>query len=131
MSAQMRYESRVRIAQYGRYSSDNQRAASIEDQLRNCERRAGSEGWAISLTFSDEAMSGADSNRPQYQAMLAAASRREFDILLIDDLSRLSRDQVESERVIRRLEFLPHARGRACRTPSLAVLNTQLVPDLS
>lgn len=31
---------------------------------------------------------------------------REFDILLIDDLSRLSRDQVERERVIRRLEFL-------------------------
>ena len=106
MSAQMSYGSRVRVAQYGRYSSDNQRAASIEDQLRNCGRRAGSEGWTISLTFSDEAMSGADSNRPQYQEMLAAAARREFDILLIDDLSRLSRDQVESDRVIRRLEFL-------------------------
>lgn len=50
-------------------------------------------------------MSGADNSRPQYQAMLAAAGRGEIDILLLDDLSRLSRDQVESEQVIRRLEF--------------------------
>ena len=37
--------------------------------------------------------------------MLAAASNSKIDVLVIDDLSRLSRDQVESERVIRRLEF--------------------------
>ena len=37
--------------------------------------------------------------------MLAAAERGEFDILPADDLSRLARDQVESERAIRRLEF--------------------------
>jgi len=95
-----------RVVMYARYSSDQQRAASIEDQYRNCRRRTESEGWSVAETYADEAMSGADSNRPQYQAMLAVASRREFDVLLIDDLSRLSRDQVESERVIRRLEFL-------------------------
>lgn len=106
MSAAQYSGSRRRVALYARYSSDQQRAASIEDQFRNCRRRADSEGWSIAETYADEAMSGADSNRPQYQAMLAAASRREIDILLIDDLSRLSRDQVESERVIRRLEFL-------------------------
>jgi DNA invertase Pin-like site-specific DNA recombinase len=37
--------------------------------------------------------------------MLSAADRDEFDVLSVDDLSRLARDQVESERVIRRLEF--------------------------
>jgi site-specific DNA recombinase len=95
-----------KVALYARYSSDQQRAASIDDQFRNCRRRADAENWRIAETYADEAMSGADSNRPQYQAMLAAASRREIDVLLIDDLSRLSRDQVESERVIRRLEFL-------------------------
>ncbi|MBM0108613.1 recombinase family protein [Steroidobacter sp. S1-65] len=95
-----------KVALYARYSSDQQRAASIEDQFRNCRRKADAENWCIAETYADEAMSGADSNRPQYQAMLAAANRREFDVLLIDDLSRLSRDQVESERVIRRLEFL-------------------------
>jgi site-specific DNA recombinase len=106
MNATQYSGSRSRVALYARYSSDQQRAASIEDQFRNCRRRADSEGWSIAETYADEAMSGADGNRPQYQAMLAAASRREIDVLLIDDLSRLSRDQVESERVIRRLEFL-------------------------
>jgi DNA invertase Pin-like site-specific DNA recombinase len=38
--------------------------------------------------------------------MLNAAEHGEFDVLLVDDLSRLARDQVESERAIRRLEFL-------------------------
>jgi site-specific DNA recombinase len=33
------------------------------------------------------------------------AAAREFDALIVDDLSRLSRDQVESERSIRRLEY--------------------------
>src|SRR5262245_59009270 len=91
---------------YGRYSSDQQRAASIEDQLRNCRKTSESQGWNLALIFADAAISGAKVDRPQYQAMLAAAGRREFEVLLIDDLSRLARDQVESERTIRRLEFL-------------------------
>lgn len=95
----------LRVALYARYSSDQQRATSIEDQFRNCRRRAEAEGWTIVREFSDAAMSGTDASRPQYQAMLTAASHREFDVLLVDDLSRLTRDSVEQERTIRRLEF--------------------------
>lgn len=95
----------MNAALYARFSSDLQRAASIEDQFRNCRKRAESEGWTIVATFADEAMSGSDASRPQYQAMLAAAASGAFQILLVDDLSRLTRDAVESERVIRRLEF--------------------------
>ena len=50
-------------------------------------------------------MTGSDASRPQYQAMLNAAMRNEFSVLIVDDLSRLTRDSVESERTIRRLEF--------------------------
>ena len=96
----------LRAAPYARYSSEQQRAASIDDQLRNCRRRADEEGWIIVREFADRAISGADSSRPQYREMLNAAERGEFDVLLVDDLSRLARDQVESERAIRRLEFL-------------------------
>jgi site-specific DNA recombinase len=87
------------------FDSGQQRAASIDDQLRNCRRRANDEGWAIIREYADRAITGADSSRPQYREMLSAADRSEFDILLVDDLSRLARDQVESERAIRRLEF--------------------------
>jgi site-specific DNA recombinase len=95
----------MKAAIYARYSSDMQRTASIEDQSRNCRKRADAEGWTISATFADAALSGSDNNRPQYQAMLAAAERNEFEVLLLDDLSRLARDSVEQERIIRRLEF--------------------------
>ena len=105
----------MRAAIYARYSSDMQRTASIEDQARNCRRRAEAEGWKIVATFSDAAISGSDSNRPQYQAMQAAAERGDFEVLLLDDLSRLARDSVEQERIIRRLgiqEFAHHCDQR-------------------
>ena len=95
----------MRAAIYARYSTDMQRAASIEDQARNCRKRADAEGWEIVATFADEAITGSDASRPQYQSMLDAGNRREFDILLVDDLSRFARDSVEQERSIRRLEF--------------------------
>jgi len=95
----------MRAALYARFSSDLQRATSIEDQFRNCRKRAEGEGWTVVATFADAAMSGSDANRPQYRAMLEAAARREFDVLIVDDLSRLTRDAVECERTIRRLEF--------------------------
>ncbi len=95
----------MKAAIYARFSSDTQRATSIEDQARNCRKRAQAEGWTLAATFADEAMSGSDSNRPKYQEMLAAAARGEFQILIVDDLSRLTRDAMESERAIRRLEF--------------------------
>ena len=37
----------VRAALYARYSSDQQRAASIEDQFRVCRERAAREGWKV------------------------------------------------------------------------------------
>jgi hypothetical protein len=50
-----------RAVAFARYSSEQQRAASIEDQLRNCRRRADDQGWAIVREFTDRAISGADS----------------------------------------------------------------------
>src|SRR4030081_235691 len=94
-----------RAVAYASYSSEQQRAASIDDQIRNCRRRADAEGWIVIREYADRAITGADSSRPQYREMLSAAARHEFDIRLVDDLSRLARDQVERERVIRRLEF--------------------------
>ncbi len=37
--------------------------------------------------------------------MLAAADHHEFDVLLVDDLSRLSRDEIEVKQTIRRFQF--------------------------
>lgn len=42
-----------------RYPTDNQREASIEDQLRLCRERVQREGWQIIETYADAAISGA------------------------------------------------------------------------
>ena len=52
------------VALYARYSSDNQRDASIEDQLRLCRERADCEGWRIVDSYSDRSISGASLIRP-------------------------------------------------------------------
>ena len=95
----------MRAATYARYSSDKQRESSIEDQERNCRGFAAREGWTIVARFADEALSGATRSRPGYLRMLAAAEQGAFDVLLVDDLSRLSRDEVEMKQAIRRFRF--------------------------
>jgi site-specific DNA recombinase len=49
----------MRVATYARYSSDQQRAASITDQQRTCRAFAASRGWTVVAEFTDAAMSGA------------------------------------------------------------------------
>jgi site-specific DNA recombinase len=83
----------MRIALYARYSSDAQREASIEDQLRICTVRAEREGWTIAEAFTDAAISGATTLRPGYQAMLARLRQGGIDIVLAESLDRFSRDQ--------------------------------------
>src|ERR1700722_17350641 len=92
-------------AVYTRFSSDMQRDSSSEDQARNCRERIAREGWTLGAHYKDEAISGTTDKRPGYQAMLAAAKAKEFDVLVLDSLSRLARDLVEQETVCNRLSF--------------------------
>ena len=85
--------SKLRVAIYARYSSDNQRDASIEDQIRICQARAEREGWQITACFTDHAISGASMLRPGYQALIAAIRGGQCEVVLSESLDRLSRDQ--------------------------------------
>jgi site-specific DNA recombinase len=93
----------MRTAAYARYSSDMQRDASLEDQLRNCRAMCERMGWQPPTPYTDAAMSGARNDRPGYRQLLADASQ--FDVILVDDLSRLSRDSIESAQAVKRLTF--------------------------
>ena len=48
-----------RAAIYDRYSSENQRAASIDDQIEICRRHIAGLGWDMGAVFTDAAVSGA------------------------------------------------------------------------
>jgi site-specific DNA recombinase len=84
----------MRVAIYARYSSDNQRPESIEDQVRACEELAVAGGYTVDPAhiYKDQAKSGVLKDRPGLEALLAAARAHKFDGVLVDDLSRLSRD---------------------------------------
>jgi DNA invertase Pin-like site-specific DNA recombinase len=79
-----------RVALYARYSSDNQRDASIEDQLRQCRERAAREGWSVVDSYSDRAISGASLIRSGIQELLADAQAGRFDMVLSEALDRIS-----------------------------------------
>lgn len=85
----------MRAALYARFSTEKQRDASIEDQYRECERVAKAAGLNIVARFEDKGISGGTAQRPGYQALLAAARRHEFDIIVTEDISRLWRNRTE------------------------------------
>ena len=90
---------------YARYSSDNQRDASIEDQLWLCRERAVREGWQVVDSYSDRPISGASLIRPGIQALMQDAQAGQFNIVLAESLDRISRDQEDIAGVYKRLSF--------------------------
>jgi site-specific DNA recombinase len=96
----------MRAAIYARYSSENQREASIEDQIEVCRRYAAQHGFEVVTIFDDKAISGSDRNRPGFQALLAAARKRQFDLVLVEALDRLTRRLSDIAAVYDELQFL-------------------------
>ena len=94
-----------RVALYARYSSDNQRDASIEDQLRLCRLHAERQGWKVVDSYSDRAISGASLLRPGIQELISDAQRQHFDTVLTESLDRLSRDQEDIAGLYKRMRF--------------------------
>ena len=95
----------MRTAIYARYSSDAQREASIEDQVRVCRARADREGWQVVKLFPDAAISGTNNQRPGYLALQAAVRAGEIDIVLSESLDRFSRDQEHIAAFFKLMEY--------------------------
>ncbi|WP_144865299.1 recombinase family protein [Mesorhizobium sp. J18] len=96
----------TRVALYARYSSDNQREASIEDQFRLCEEHAAREGWGIVERHSDAAISGSSTIlRPGIQQLVREAQSGRYDVVLAEALDRISRDQADVATLFKHLKF--------------------------
>ena len=83
----------MKAAIYARYSSENQSEKSIDDQIRVCKNYCKEHEISVSdeHIYVDEATSGSLINRPGLQALEKAAENKEFEAVVVDDLSRLSR----------------------------------------
>jgi site-specific DNA recombinase len=96
----------VKVAIYARYSTDNQRVASIADQFRVCLSHAEKQGWSVVEQYSDQAISGSTLIlRPGIQALIRDALAGRFQFVLAEALDRLSRDQEDIAGLYKRLRF--------------------------
>lgn len=93
-----------RVAQYARFSSDNQRTESIDAQVRAMNQFCKQNHWQVVATYTDEARSATTDNRPQFQQMITDSSKGLFDIVLVHKLDRFSRDRYDSAIYKKRLK---------------------------
>lgn len=95
----------MRAVIYARYSSENQREASIDDQIEVCRRYIDQQQWTCVTSYADRALSGASERRPEYQRMIADAEVGSFDVIVCEALDRLGRRLSEVARLHDQLEF--------------------------
>lgn len=96
-------------AAYARMSTTLQNPRSPEDQIANCRKYAADHGLTVAEDhiYVDAALSGSGMDRPELSRLLRVAySRtRPFDVLLIEDTSRLSRNTADSLKIFHQLNF--------------------------
>ena len=99
----------MKAAIYSRFSTDKQSegaGGTIAQQIAIATACAKTHGCKVTAKYCDEGISGAAlGNRPALKDALAAAEAGEFEVLIVADLSRLSRSQADLPRVIERLAF--------------------------
>jgi DNA invertase Pin-like site-specific DNA recombinase len=86
-------------------TSENQRDASIADQLRVCREHAERQQWVVTREYTDHAVSGATLLRSGFQALMREALDRGVDIVMAESLDRFSRDQEDAASLFKRLTF--------------------------
>jgi site-specific DNA recombinase len=97
----------IRAAIYARFSSDRQNDRSVDDQIASCRELCAREGFTVVLTFCDREISGASTvNRPGFQDLMRAAEALRFDVIVAEDVDRISRDQGDWHTARKRLDFL-------------------------
>jgi len=95
----------MRAAIYARFSSDLQRDASIEDQIRSCQDYAARQGLNVVEVYTDRAVSGASLMRSGIQKLLRDAQRQKFDVVIAEALDRLSRNQADIAQLFQTFTF--------------------------
>jgi DNA invertase Pin-like site-specific DNA recombinase len=94
----------LRIAIYGRKSTDKQATSSIPAQIEYNKKYArrnlgiSNDDLTMAEIFADDSISGTkdESERPGFAALLAGWDANRFDLILVESQSRLCRDELQS-----------------------------------
>jgi DNA invertase Pin-like site-specific DNA recombinase len=93
----------MKAALYARISTGKQ---DNENQLAELRRFARKQGWTIAKEYVDVVTGSGKKAREQFDAMMDAASRRDFDCVLFWALDRLSR-----EGIVKTIGYLEQLKG--------------------
>ena len=109
----------MNTALYCRVSTSNQ---TTENQVLELQKVADRMGWAVTDTFTD-VISGAKSKRPGLDALMRGVARREFDMVMCWDVSRLGRSLSHLIALLgdfesKKTDFYFHQNQLDTRTPS-------------
>jgi site-specific DNA recombinase len=127
-----------RVALYARFSSDLQRDASIEDQLRECvdfvKRHP---DWQIVGQYTDYKLTGTNKFRPGFRDLERDAKSGKFDIVVAEALDRLTRDAGDAAHLHRDLTFkgleiwtISEGKVEAMHVAFKGLMNQQYVVDM-
>jgi DNA invertase Pin-like site-specific DNA recombinase len=111
-----------RVALYARVSTDGQ---TTENQRRELRAAVERHGWTIAVEYIDHGISGAKGrrDRPQFDALLHAVARKEFDVVAawsVDRLGRSLQDLVGflSDLQSKKIDLYLHHQALDTSTPS-------------
>lgn len=88
---------------YARYSSHAQNDASIEQQVDECRAYAAAHGLRVVAVYADRALSGRSDRRPEFQRMMRAAEKRDFEVVIAYKSNRISRSVYDALRYEKKL----------------------------
>jgi len=91
------------VAIYARVSTDRQ---AVDLQIYELKRYIERRGWKVYREYIDQGFTGSDTRRPAFREMMTAARKKQFGILLVWRLDRLSRSVKDLVNTIGELEAL-------------------------
>lgn len=97
-----------RVAIYCRLSKDDDlqgESASIANQRDMLEKYCERQGWEVAAVYQDDGYTGLNMERPDLKRMLKAVERRQVNLVITKDLSRLGRNYLQTGILIE--DFFP------------------------
>ncbi|MCC5956141.1 MAG: recombinase family protein [Natronohydrobacter sp.] len=97
---------RMRAVIYARYSTDLQSERSIDDQVALCREFAQKQGLTVREVYSDKAQTSASLiGRDGILRLVEDSRAGKFDVVIVEALDRISRDQEDLAGIHKRLTF--------------------------
>lgn len=81
---------------YARYSSHNQREASIEQQIDECQKFAARNNLKVIDIYADKAITGKTDQRPHFQRMMKMAEKKAFEYVIAWKSNRMGRNMLQA-----------------------------------